>query len=186
MITRRALIVNSMSASIALTSPALARKVKRIPRDWLPTDVAVAPGLAPGVIHVDIAGTWLYLTLQEGVARRYKTAVGAAGRNFSGQARVGRKAEWPAWTPTADMVAKEPRVYGPYKNGLPGGHKYNPLGARALYLYQGNRDTLYRIHGTPYPWTIGESFSSGCIRMMNDHAIDLYDRVPVGAKVIVT
>ncbi len=186
MITRRSLLAAAATAGLALASPALAQKVKRIPRDWLPTDVEVKPGLPGGVIYVDIANTWLYFTLQDGVARRYKTAVGAAGRNFSGQARVGRKAEWPAWTPTADMVAKEPRVYGPFRNGLPGGHQYNPLGARALYLYQGSRDTLYRIHGTPYPWTIGESFSSGCIRMMNDHAIDLYDRVPVGTRVVVS
>ncbi|NAZ37532.1 L,D-transpeptidase [Rubellimicrobium sp. CFH 75288] len=173
------------AAATTLAAPALAQEVFRFPAEWLPTDVAIAPGLPAGAIHVDIAGTWLYLTLADGVARRYKIAVGAAGRNFQGTARVGRKAEWPSWTPTASMIRMEPEVYGPFRGGLPGGHPYNPLGARALYLYQGSRDTMYRIHGTPQPWTIGQSFSSGCIRMHNDHAIDLYDRVPVGTPVFV-
>jgi lipoprotein-anchoring transpeptidase ErfK/SrfK len=167
-----------------LAAPAVAQQVVRIPRDWLPTDVEIAPGLAPGVIHVDVAGTWLYLTLADGLARRYKTAVGAVGRTFTGQAQVGRKAEWPSWTPTAAMIRMEPAVYGPVAGGLPGGHELNPLGARALYLYQGGRDTMFRIHGTPQPWTMGQSFSSGCIRLINDHAIDLYDRVAVGTQVV--
>ncbi len=182
MLTRRRMI--AAAAASALAAPALAQQVVRIPRDWLPTDVAIAPGLQPGVIHVDVAGTWLYLTLADGLARRYKTAVGAAGRTFTGQAHVGRKAEWPSWTPTASMIRMEPAVYGPVAGGLPGGHELNPLGARALYLYQGGRDTMFRIHGTPQPWTMGQSFSSGCIRLINDHAIDLYDRVAVGTPVV--
>ena len=109
--------------------------------------------------------------------------MGAAGRTFTGQAHVGRKAEWPSWMPTADMIRAEPAVYGPFRGGLPGGHAMNPLGARALYLYQGGRDTMFRIHGTPQPWTMGQSFSSGCIRLVNEHAVDLYDRVEVGALV---
>jgi lipoprotein-anchoring transpeptidase ErfK/SrfK len=83
------------------------------------------------------------------------------------------------------MIRAEPAIYAQYAGGLPGGHEMNPMGARALYLYQGNRDTLYRIHGTPQPWTIGQSFGSGCIRMLNDHALDLYNRVPVGAEVLI-
>ena len=187
MTTRRhALAV--LAAGVVLGPRALAAqeaRVVEIPVEWLPTDIAVNPGLEPGVIHVDTAGTWLYLTLTDGLARRYKTAVGAAGRNFTGEARVGRKAEWPSWTPTANMIRIEPEVYGPVAGGLPGGDPRNPLGARALYLYQGDRDTMYRLHGTPQPWTIGRSFSSGCVRMINEHAIDLYDRVPVGTRVIV-
>lgn len=186
MLTRRFLLAAAAASALApLAAPALAQQVVRFPREWLPTDVRLAQALPEGLIYVDVAGTWLYLGLPGGLARRYKTAVGAAGRNFSGEARVGRKAEWPSWTPTAAMIRAEPEVYGPSAGGLPGGHPLNPMGARALYLYQGSRDTMYRIHGTPQPWTIGQSFSSGCIRMVNEHAVDLYDRVPVGARVIV-
>jgi lipoprotein-anchoring transpeptidase ErfK/SrfK len=181
--TRRAFLT---TATATLAAPAImAEEVFRLPREWLPTDVAINPGLRSGVIHVHTGSTFLFLTLGNGVARRYKIAVGAAGRNFTGQARVARKAEWPTWTPTANMIAQEPEVYRQFAGGLPGGHEWNPMGARALYLYQGNQDTLYRIHGTPQPWTIGRSFSSGCIRLINDHAIDLYDRVPVGTDVLV-
>ncbi len=183
MTTRRRFL--AATAASLLATPALAQRVVRIPRDWLPTDIEVNPALDPGVIHVDVEGTWLYLITEPGLGRRYKIAVGAPGRNFQGEAYVARKAEWPSWTPTADMIRAEPEVYGPWAGGLPGGHDYNPLGARALYLYQGNRDTMYRIHGTPQPWTMGQSFSSGCIRLINDHAIDLYDRVPVGTRVMV-
>ena len=168
-----------------LAAPAAAQQVVQIPRTWLPTNIDLNRAMEPGVIHVDIENTWLFYTLTPTVARRYKIAVGAAGRNFQGTATVRRKAEWPSWTPTANMIRREPEVYGPSAGGLPGGHPRNPLGARALYLYQGNRDTMYRIHGTPQPWTIGRSFSSGCIRMINEHMIDLYDRVPMGTTVIV-
>jgi len=183
MIPRRRFLLGAGASLLA--TPALAQRVVRIPREWLPTDIEVGRGLDPGGIHVDIGGTWLYLGLAPGVGRRYKIAVGAAGRNYQGRVHVGRKAEWPSWTPTAAMIAVEPEVYGPFAGGLPGGHPYNPLGARALYLYDGRRDTMYRIHGTPQPWTIGQSFSSGCIRLINDHAIDLYERVPVGTPVTV-
>jgi lipoprotein-anchoring transpeptidase ErfK/SrfK len=183
MTTRRRFIA-AAGASL-LATPALARQVVRIPREWLLSDVELNPALDPGVIHVDVAGTWLYLITEPGVGRRYKIAVGAPGWNFQGEARVGRKAERPSWTPTADMIAVEPEVYGPFRNGLPGGHRYNPLGARALYLYRGRRGTMYRIHGTPQPWTMGQSFSPGCIRRINDHAIDLYDRLTVGTRVVV-
>jgi lipoprotein-anchoring transpeptidase ErfK/SrfK len=181
--TRRRVLASAATALLA--APAVAQEVVRFPRAWLPTDVEVNPGLEPGVIHVYTEETWLYLTLADGLARRYKVAVGAAGRNFRGEARVGRKAEWPSWTPTANMIRIEPEVYGPVAGGLPGGHPLNPMGARALYLYQGNRDTLYRIHGTPQPWTIGQGFSSGCVRLVNEHAIDLYDRVGIGTRVVV-
>jgi lipoprotein-anchoring transpeptidase ErfK/SrfK len=182
-VTTRRTFILSAAASL-LAAPALAQQVVRIPRDWLPTDVEIRPGIPAGEIRVDVAGTWLYLTLADGLARRYKIAVGAAGRAFQGRALVARKAEWPSWIPTAQMIAYEPEVYGPYRAGLPGGHAMNPLGAAALYLYQGGRDTYFRIHGTPQPWTMGQSFSSGCMRLINDHMIDLYERVPVGTQVI--
>ena len=182
MTTRRRFL--AAAAASLLAAPALAQQVVRFPRDWLPTDVGVGASLPAGVIYVDVGGTWLYLGLGDGQGRRYKIAVGAPGRTFAGEAHVGRKAEWPRWTPTREMIAAEPEVYGPFAGGLPGGHPYNPLGSRALYLYQGGRDTFYRIHGTPQPWTMGRSFSSGCIRLINDHAEDLYERVPVGTRVI--
>ena len=110
--------------------------------------------------------------------------VGKAGLAFKGTANVGRKAEWPRWQPTANMIAHSPKKYARFAKGMPGGPK-NPLGARALYLYRNNRDTFYRIHGTTEPSSIGKSVSNGCIRMINDHVIDLFERVPVGATVVV-
>ena len=111
MISRRRFLLAAPAALLA--TPALAGRVLRIPRDWLPTDVEANPDLAPGVIHVDTGGTWLYLITGPGTARRYKIAVGAPGRSFRGRATVGRKAEWPSWIPTADMIRQEPAVYGP-------------------------------------------------------------------------
>ena len=116
--------------------------------------------------------------------RRYRVGVGKAGFAFTGNATIARKAEWPGWTPTPNMLKREPEQFGPYASGLEGGLG-NPLGARALYLYRGGRDTYYRIHGTNEPSTIGRSVSSGCIRMFNQDVIDLENRVPVGAKVVV-
>jgi lipoprotein-anchoring transpeptidase ErfK/SrfK len=110
--------------------------------------------------------------------------VGKAGLAWSGKARVGRKAEWPRWTPTPEMIAREPERNGPWRNGMAGGPG-NPLGPRALYLFDGARDTLYRIHGTTEPDTIGTNVSSGCIRMFNQDVIDLYGRVPVDTRVVV-
>lgn len=141
-------------------------------------------GYDPGTIIVDPRDHFLYLQGPDGLARRYGVGVGRAGLAFKGTAIVGRKAKWPRWTPTANMIRREPGKYARYARGVPGGPN-NPLGARALYLYRGGRDTLYRIHGTNQPETIGRSVSNGCIRMINDHVIDLYRRVPVGAKVVV-
>ncbi|MCC5975199.1 MAG: L,D-transpeptidase [Rubellimicrobium sp.] len=184
MITRRKFV--AATASLALASPAIAQTVVRIPRDFLPTEIEVNADAPAGIIYVQTAETRLILTLGEGRAIRYRVAVGAEGRAFKGMAVVARKAEWPSWRPTRSMIQLEPEVYGPFAAGLPGGHEMNPMGARALYLYQNGRDTLYRIHGTPQPWTMGQAFSSGCIRLINDHMIDLYGRVPVGTTVVVT
>ena len=176
------------AAATVAAAPAAAQtaeqRVVQIPYEWLPTDIDLAQPTQAGIIHVDLANTWLYWITGPQTARRYKIAVGAAGRNFQGQATVRRKAEWPSWTPTASMIAAEPHIYAQSAGGLPGGHPRNPLGARALHLYQGNRDTLYRIHGTPQPWTIGQAVSSGCIRLTNDDVIELYPNVTLGTKVI--
>ena len=138
--------------------------------------VAFGTTEAPGTIIIDTGNTTLYYVLGQGRAIRYGVGVGRDGFTWSGVQTVTRKAEWPAWTPPAEMIARQP--YLPrHMAGGPG----NPLGARAMYL--GN--TIYRIHGTNMPETIGKSVSSGCIRMINQDVIDLYQRAPVGARVIV-
>jgi lipoprotein-anchoring transpeptidase ErfK/SrfK len=134
----------------------------------------------PGTIVVDSDNHYLYLVQHGGKAIRYGVTVGEEALAFSGIARVGNMAEWPKWTPTADI---HKRIEG-LPATVPGGID-NPLGARALYLYQGNRDTLFRIHGTNQPEYIGASISSGCIRMTNEDVIDLYTRVKQGTVVVV-
>lgn len=139
----------------------------------------------PGTIIIDTPRRWLYYVLPGGRAIRYGVGVGKTGFEWSGTARVGRKAEWPAWRPPKEMIARELAQNGrEIPEFMPGGPD-NPLGARAMYLFEGNRDTLYRIHGTNAPQTIGQAVSSGCIRMLNEEVIDLFNRVAVGAKVIV-
>ncbi|MFG1357356.1 L,D-transpeptidase [Xanthobacter pseudotagetidis] len=141
-------------------------------------------GQQPGTLVVDAKNRFLYLVQENGRALRYGVGVGKEGLEFSGTAAVGYKREWPSWRPTDAMIAREPERYRPWAGGMAGGAQ-NPLGARALYLFKDGKDTLYRIHGTNEPWTIGEAVSSGCIRMMNQDVIDLYRRVPDGAKVVV-
>jgi lipoprotein-anchoring transpeptidase ErfK/SrfK len=135
---------------------------------------------APGSILVESRGPFVYYVLPGGKAIRYGAIVGEAGQAWSGVVTVGRKEEWPGWTPTAD----EQRRIGPLPSYVPGGAR-NPMGARGLYLYAGGKDTLYRIHGTNQPEYIGRAISSGCIRMTNEDVIDLYGRVKIGATVVV-
>ncbi|MFG1301143.1 L,D-transpeptidase [Xanthobacter sp. V3C-3] len=137
-------------------------------------------GKKPGTIVVDTPNKFLYYVEANGKAIRYGVTVGEESLAFRGQAKVGRKAEWPSWTPTAEI---HQRIAGLPSYVAPGPH--NPMGARALYLYQGSQDTLFRIHGTNQPEYIGQAISSGCIRMLNEDVIDLYNRVPVGAEVVV-
>jgi lipoprotein-anchoring transpeptidase ErfK/SrfK len=138
----------------------------------------------PGTIVVDTKARFIYLVQEGGKALRYGVGVGKEGLEFKGSATVSRKAQWPRWTPTPDMIRREPERYERWAGGMEGGTD-NPLGARALYLFKDGRDTLYRIHGTNEPETIGQAVSSGCIRMMNQDVIDLYGRVPAGSKVVV-
>ena len=139
-----------------------------------------------GTLVVDTKAKYLYLVQYGGRAMRYGIGVGKAGFEWSGAARVGWKREWPTWTPPSEMIARKPRLrkWSAANGGMPGGPK-NPLGARALYLTQGGVDTLYRLHGTPEWKSIGTAASSGCIRLMNQDVIDLFKRVPNGAKVVV-
>ncbi len=138
----------------------------------------------PGTIVVDPHSRFLYLVQENGKALRYGVGVGKAGLEFQGSASIQMKREWPRWTPTPDMIRREPERYGPWRAGMDGGAR-NPLGARALYLFKDGKDTLYRIHGTNEPQSIGKAVSSGCIRMLNQDVIDLYGRVPRGSKVVV-
>ncbi len=141
-------------------------------------------GYPRGTIVIDTAQHFLYYVENGSSARRYGIAVGREGLQFKGQVAVGDKQEWPRWIPTLDMQKREPKKYGQYKDGMPGGGQ-NPLGARAIYLYQGRSDTHLRIHGTIAPQSIGTNSSNGCFRMINDHVIDLYSRVRVGTPVII-
>lgn len=151
---------------------------------YMRTYVEDPTGQPPGTIVVDPKNHFLYLVQEGGKALRYGVGVGRDGMAWSGTAQVQTKREWPRWTPTKDMIAREPKKYTKWADGMAGGTQ-NPLGARALYLFKNGRDTLYRIHGTNEPWSIGESMSSGCIRMMNQDVIDLYRRIPAGTKVVV-
>jgi lipoprotein-anchoring transpeptidase ErfK/SrfK len=148
--------------------------------ELVPQTVAYTGGQKPGTIVVDVDERFLYLVQEGGTAKRYGVGVGRQGFSWRGVAQVGRKAKWPSWSPTYTMVRLKIADRGNRQAGLD-----NPLGARALYLHQGSRDTLFRIHGTNEPWSIGEQMSSGCIRMLNEDIVDLYERVPVGATVMV-
>lgn len=137
----------------------------------------------PGTVIVDPDDKFLYLIQENGLAMRYGVGVGREGFGWTGSAVIGRKAAWPTWTPPAAMIKRQPELQR-YAGGMKPGLE-NPLGARALYLYQDGRDTLYRLHGTNDPASIGQNVSSGCIRLLNHDVIDLYERMPVGAKVVV-
>ena len=134
----------------------------------------------PGTITVDTNNRYLYLSLPNGQAVRYGVGVGRQGFTWKGRTHIGRKEAWPDWTPPAAMLKRRPDL----PRHMVGGED-NPLGARAMYLFAGNRDTMFRIHGSNEPWTIGQAVSSGCIRMLNNDVTDLFSRVKVGATVVV-
>ena len=163
--------------------------LSRIDPQFLRRTVSYPTSEPPGTIVIDPGSRFLYLVQGGGQAIRYGVGVGREGFGWSGTANVREKREWPDWYPPKEMIQRQPELRRQLTElqsgiGLPGGPR-NPLGARALYLWQGNKDTLYRIHGTVEPWTIGSSVSSGCIRMINQDVIDLYQRAPVNAKVVV-
>ncbi|MEF2553649.1 L,D-transpeptidase [Aurantimonas sp. A2-1-M11] len=152
----------------------------QIDPQFLPQTVPYRGKEAPGTIVVDARAKFLYHIGHDGTARRYGVGVGKPGFGWKGRHPVTRKAEWPSWTPPKEMIARERRKGRILPAHMKGGEA-NPLGARALYL----GSTLYRIHGTNQPWTIGRAVSSGCIRMRNQDVMELYDRVKVGTKVVV-
>ena len=180
MLDRRTLLVG-LAATVVAPQAGLAAAFRLDPK-YEPQRVFYRTYPA-GTIVVDTGNHFLFFVDDPPFAIRYGVGVGRAGLSLKGSAVVGRKAEWPSWRPTDAMISRSPK-YARYADGVPGGPK-NPLGARALYLYRDGEDTLYRIHGTNEPSSIGQSVSNGCIRMINDHVIQLYDRVPVGTPVLV-
>lgn len=163
--------------------------LSRVGAAFLRTRVPYATREPAGTIVIDPRQHFLYFVNGDGTAMRYGVGVGRQGFAWKGVATINSKQEWPDWYPPKEMLERQPELMKVMKElrsgvGMPGGPR-NPLGARAMYLWQNNKDTLYRIHGTTEPWTIGTNASSGCIRMINQDAIDLYQRVNVGAKVVV-
>ena len=152
---------------------------------YAPTEVAIRDDFEVGSIVVVRRDFYLYHVVAPGRAVRYGVAVGRDELVWKGKATIGRKVEWPSWRPTPEMIARNPAAYEKYKDGMPGGPQ-NPLGARALYLYNDRgQDTAIRIHGTIEPGSIGRAVSNGCLRMRNEAVMSLYDRVPLGTPVYV-
>ena len=150
---------------------------------YLPQLVSYSTSEPPGTIIVDTDSRFLYLVLGSNLAKRYGVGVGREGFGWSGTATIKRKVKWPTWFPPKQMRSRD-REAARWRRGMPGGPR-NPLGARAFYLFQGEADTLYRIHGTRDPKSIGKAVSSGCIRMLNADVVELFERVPIGTRVIV-
>ncbi len=169
--------------------PVRAFDYKKMNPAFLRQEIAYRGPYEPGTIIVDPRAHQLTLVEEGGRARRYGVGVGKQGFSWSGSATVNSKQAWPDWYPPKEMIARSPKLASEVDKlqsglGVSGGLR-NPLGARAMYLWQGNKDTLFRIHGTLEPFSIGKSVSSGCIRMINQDAIDLFSRVNVGTKVVV-
>ena len=185
-LTRR-LFLSSSAALLA--SPAIAQAKKDlktyvVPPEHEPVIVRLRDAFEPGSILVDPNTFSLYWLLEPRRALRFIVGVGRGDLYEPGRFTVGAKKEWPSWTPTKDMIARNPDAYAKYADGMPGGPG-NPLGARALYLFDERRgDTFLRIHGTPDPWTVGSAVSNGCVRLVNAHIQQLYDLVPIGANVV--
>lgn len=189
-----------LSAALALPMPAtainldppqlrsdvtlVAQQRKEIPSKFKRQIVRLTTKEKPGTIIIDTNKKFLYLVQDKNRAIRYGVGVGREGFGWSGVVKIGRKAEWPEWRPPEEMRRRE-AAKGHILPVVQEGGPDNPLGARAMYLYKGGRDTIFRIHGTNQPWTIGLNMSSGCIRMMNKDVEHLYDRAKIGAKVIV-
>ena len=181
------------STGVPMTQKYAAKPAEKFPLPAMPLDkikpelrrqeVAYETAHPAGTVVVDTPARRLYYVMGEGRAMRYGVGVGRQGLALKGDAYIGRKSEWPSWTPTANMMRRDPKNLK-YAGGMPGGPN-NPLGARALYLYRGGNDTMFRLHGTNQPQSIGHAMSSGCIRMLNHDVIDLFERVPVGARVVV-
>jgi lipoprotein-anchoring transpeptidase ErfK/SrfK len=177
--------VTGIAAALGLARPIYAHQQEpfTLPEDFLPTLVDVPPTVPAGQIHVFPNEFRLFLTLPNAQALRYAVGVGKPGLYHAGHFTVGAKRKWPSWKPTRAMIKRNPKAYAQYADGMPGGEN-NPLGARALYLFDDEgHDTFLRIHGTNKPRTIGTAVSNGCARLTNDHITDLYTKVPLGTQV---
>jgi lipoprotein-anchoring transpeptidase ErfK/SrfK len=170
-----------LTDQVAFSQPKKLKPRREIDPKFLPQDVSYDGGESAGTIVIDTGAKFLYLVQGDGSARRYGVGVGKEGFVWKGSETISRKAEWPSWRPPAEMIARVKREEGRTLPVHMEGGPDNPLGARAMYL----GSTLYRIHGTNQPWTIGSNVSSGCIRMRNEDVTDLYERVGVGTRVIV-
>ena len=153
-----------------------------LPEGVLRAEVEYAGGEAPGTIVIDTFARRLYFVEEGNRAWRYKIGIGREGTSLTSGGTIGRKEFWPGWQPTGNMLRKYPEIYGPYAGGTPGGLD-SPLGARAMYLYRGGRDTFYRIHGTIDDASIGRASSAGCVRLFNQDAIHLFEQVDPGTQV---
>lgn len=163
--------------------PIPAVHLRQVDRKYWRREVPDPTGEGPGVVVVDTGTFYLYWTMEGGRAMRYGVGLGREGFGWDGEARIPFKREWPTWTPPAEMIAREPELEK-YRDGMEPGLD-NPLGARALYIFQGRIDTLYRLHGTQEAYSIGRAVSSGCVRLLNQDVIDLYNRVPNGTPIVV-
>nr|WP_246206521.1 L,D-transpeptidase [Propylenella binzhouense] len=163
--------------------PVAAVDLAKVPPQFHRQIVADPTGQPPGTVVIDTGARFLYLVQDGGMAMRYGVGIGREGFAWNGDATIEDKQEWPKWFPPPEMIARQPEL-AEYATGMPGGPG-NPLGARAMYLYQNGKDTLYRIHGTAEVLSIGQAVSSGCVRLLNADVIDLYDRVPLGTRVVV-
>lgn len=192
MLSRRQFIT---TAAATLAAPAVAQQQVQWIRSqtvlppmnpyYMPQQVEVGSDFRVGNIYVYNHQFLLYHVIAPGKAIRYGVALGEQGREFRGVATVSRKRAWPTWTPTPNMLRVDPARYRPLAAGVPGGHVDNPMGSAALYLAVNGRETLYRIHGTNLPETIGLQYDFGCIKLRNDHMTQLYEMTRVGATVYV-
>jgi len=187
-VSRRLFLRSAAVGAATLSLPEVAiAKPKPVVFDPTPQEVRIKKGFELGQLLILPRSFYLYLITDKRKAMRYGVGVGKAGLEFTGSAVIEVKKEWPTWRPTDEMIEREPRTYSRFVDNeyvQPGGPE-NPLGARALYLFLDGVDTYFRIHGTTQPQTIGQSVSNGCIRMLNDHVVDLYQRVPIGTVVTV-
>lgn len=184
MTTRRHFLATGAAAlATPLVGTAATAQAFQIPPHQQPRYVTLSANLPANEIHVIPADFALYWTLPDGRAIRYAVGIGRAGLYHSGEYYVGAKREWPTWTPTPEMIERDPDAYLQFEEGMPGGPS-NPLGARAIYLFDRRGDTYLRIHGTNLPRTIGTAVSNGCVRLVNQYISDLYPRVPLNSRVV--